>query len=110
MSRYFRKSTAINGSQQYKKVFDKRGVSNITQFRTPQFRPVTDAELESIEVYKHIFKIGDAYWNLSERAYGDPQFWWVIASFNKKPTLSDLKDGDIVRIPVDLSQALELLE
>ena len=110
MSRYRKKSQAVNGSHQYKKTFDTRGVSSIRQFRTPEFRPVTEQELESIEVYKHVFNIGDAYWNLSERAYGDSQFWWVIASFNRKPTLSDLKPGDIIKIPVDLSQALELLE
>ena len=110
MSRYFRRSTGRNGHRQYKKMLDERGVNHIEQYRTPVYRPVSDAELEGFDIYEHLFKPGDAYWRLSKQVYGDPKFWWVIASFNRRPTLSHLEPGDIIRIPVDLSQALEILE
>ncbi len=110
MSRYFTRKTARNRNKQYKKLFDERGVKHIKQFRTPIYAPVDNLDLLNIETVEYIFQQGDAFWKLSEQAYGDPKFWWVIASFNRTPTLAHLKPGDIVKIPVDLSQALEILE
>ena len=110
MSRFFRRFTGINANRKYEKVFDERGIKFVEQYRTPIFRQVTDEQLESVEVFEHVFQPGDAYWQLSSAAYGDPKFWWVIASFNKAPTLSNLEPGTVIRIPVDLSLALELLD
>ena len=99
MSRYFIRTKGTNYNISYKKLFKKRGIDKIEQYRTPVFRPVTDKELEGVESYIHIMQLGDAYWKLSTRAYGDPQFWWVIASFNRRPTLSDVPIGTKIKIP-----------
>jgi len=110
MSRYFRRSTAINSNKQYKNILDKKGRNHIEQYRTPVFRPVDEEIIATIEIYDYVFHPGDAYWKISNNIYGDPSFWWVIASFNRKPTLAHCKAGDIIRVPVELSIALEALE
>ena len=47
---------------------------------------------------------------LAHQFYGDFKQWWVIAGFNKKPTESHVKMGDTIRIPKDISEALEVIE
>ena len=74
------------------------------------FGQVTDEVLDTMEIYSYIFRSGDAYWKISNYFYGDPSYWWVIASFNRKPTLSHLRPGDIIKVPLDLAAALEVLE
>ena len=54
----------------------------------------------------HVWSLGDHYYKLAERYYGDPNYWWVIAWFNKKPTEGHVKAGDIIRIPTPLGQVL----
>lgn len=47
---------------------------------------------------------------ISTRFYGTPDYFWVIAAHNQiKDTLS-IDVGDLLRIPVDLSEVLRLLE
>ena len=110
MSRYFRRNKAVNDSIMYEKYFKKKGRRTVEQYRTPVFGQVTDEVLDSMDIYLYIFSPGDAYWKISNYFYGDPSFWWVIASFNKKPTLSHLRPGDTIKVPVDLNAALEVLE
>ena len=65
---------------------------------------------DSIETIDHAWKYGDMYWKLSSFYYGDPEFWWVIAGFNKKPTEAHNKIGDTIKIPIRLSDALQVVE
>ena len=110
MSRYFRKEIATNDTEEYKDMLEKRGRKNIKQYRTPLFRSYEAGVLESVETYNYIFRKGDTYWKVANLVYGDPTFWWVIAAFNRVPTLSHLRQGDIVRVPLDLPTAIEALE
>ena len=54
-----------------------------------------------------MWKIGDRYWKYAAKYYDNPQMWWVIGWFNKKPAESDLKIGDKVLIPMPLEKILE---
>ena len=54
----------------------------------------------------HVWKQGDRYFKLASEYYGDPTLWWVIAWFNKKPTESHVKLGDIIQIPMPLETVL----
>jgi len=110
MSRYFRRETGINDSEQYRDAFEKRGRKNIKQYRTPTFRIYEAGVLESVETYNYIFQKGDTYWKIANIVYGDPTFWWVVAAFNRVPTLSHLRAGDVVKVPIDLANAIEALE
>ena len=109
MTRYKNKITAINENEQYEKLFEKRGINSIEQYRTPEYEFVEEDVLRSIDVYQHIWVQGDSYWALASRFYERPEYWWVIASFNRKPTESHVKIGDVIQIPADLYSALRVV-
>jgi len=109
MSRYSRRVTAINFEEQYDKMFEQRGVLQIEQYRTPISTPVEQKVLDSIEYQSHMWSMGDSYWRLARLFYGDSRYWWIIASFNKKPTEAHNLIGDEIRIPVNLSEALQVV-
>ena len=110
MSRYFSRMIVNNDQEQHKELFDKRGVREITQFATPRFESLEQEELDSINCYRHVWKYGDLFWKLSTKYYGNPKYWWVIASFNRKPTEGHIKLGEVMKIPVSLAEALQAVE
>lgn len=67
--------------------------------------PTFDDMLE-IDYENYVWTLGDRYYKLASAFYGNANYWWVIAWFNKKPTESHLKVGDVVRIPKSLSDVL----
>jgi nucleoid-associated protein YgaU len=109
MSRYLKRETAINGEEQYDKLFEKRGVKKIVQYRSPKAKHVTDEQLASIECFEYIWVYGDSFEKLAQKFYGNPSEWWVIASFNRMPTESHVKMGDKLRIPASLADALQVV-
>tara|TARA_Y100001937_G_C6992432_1_gene272701 strand:- start:201 stop:533 length:333 start_codon:yes stop_codon:yes gene_type:complete len=110
MSRYIRRLIATNNNDQYFKVFEERGVKKIEQYRTPEVVPADKELIDSVECHFHVWRTGDAYWKLSTNFYGTPDHWWVIASFNKKPTDSHNSIGDVIKIPFSLAEALQVVE
>ena len=110
MSRYNNRTKGINSDEQYKNLLDKRGVKRVEQYRTLSKEVFEQEVYDSIETINYVWKYGDMYWKLSSRIYGDPQYWWVIASFNKRPTESHNKIGDTLKIPINLADALQVVE
>tara|TARA_R100001082_G_scaffold111108_2_gene93419 strand:+ start:4996 stop:5328 length:333 start_codon:yes stop_codon:yes gene_type:complete len=110
MSRYKKRRKAINGDDTYRNLFDIRGVKSVEQYRTLAKDVYEQEVYDSIDVVEHPWRFGDMYWRLSARYYGDPQYWWVIASFNKRPTEHLNKIGDIIEIPINLADALQVVE
>ncbi len=110
MSRYSFKPTAINDYQMYDKVLEKRGVNKILQYRTPKSKYVDQDIMDSIETTEYVWRYGDTYWKLASTFYGDPKLWWVIAAYNKKPTESHVNMGDIIKVPLSLADALQVVE
>ncbi len=109
MSRYQRREKAINENEMYDKLLKDRGVKRIEQHRTPDLLPAEDEALSLIETQAHFWSMGDSYWKLSTLYYGDPVHWWVIASFNKRPTEAHNMIGDRLDIPVNLAEALQVV-
>ena len=62
--------------------------------------------MANFDTTTHIWKLGDRYHKLASEYYADSELWWVIASYNKKPTEFHLKAGDIVYIPMPLETVL----
>ena len=106
MSRYLSRKKAINDKEQYDKLFEKRGVRKIVQYRSPSANFTTDKDLDSISCHQIVWTTGMSFEKLAERYYGDFNQWWIIAGFNKAPTESHVKNGDIIRIPKDIADGL----
>ena len=110
MSRYDTRESVFNQDKLYKKLLEKRGNKRITQYTTPSHYAADPELLASIESFIYRWKKSDSFWKLSARVYGDPSHWWVIAGFNRVPTEAHLKAGDVIRIPVSLVKAFEVLK
>ena len=109
MSRYNNRRTGINSSEQYLDVLDKRGVNSIEQYRTPEKEVFEQEVYDSVSTVNYTWTYGDSYWRLASFYYGDSRFWYVIASFNKRPTESHNKIGDVLKIPISLADALQVV-
>ncbi len=109
MSRYMGRSTFTNNLEYYKEFLDERGVNLIQQYRTGKLRHPSIEEMASLERIRHVWKVGDRFYKLADRHYGDSKLWWVIAWFNLKPTEGHCKTGDVLRIPLPLDRVLEML-
>ena len=55
-------------------------------------------------------KFGDRMDNLANKYYGDSRYWWVIAWWNSFPTEASITLGTPLSIPLNLEQALIVLE
>ena len=104
MSRYKTRQKATNSSESYKDIFDEKGVKQIKQYRTPILR-----EMKNLSYKQYVWKNGDTFWKLSFDYYGDTSYWYIIAQFNSTPTEAHVSEGDTIRIPIDLAQALRII-
>lgn len=109
MSRYLKREKATNDKEQYDKLFEKRGVRKIVQYRSPSADYITDEELSKIECHNITWYFGLSFEKLAAEYYGNPNNWWVIASFNRKPTESHIKIGEVIRVPKLLADALRVV-
>ena len=110
MSRYNKRIQAINSDEQYESVFEKRGVKKIKQYRTISKTVYEKDVYQSIRTIDYAWSFGDMYFKIANTFYGDPQYWWIIASYNNRPTEAHNKIGDTLKIPLDLADALQVLE
>ena len=106
MSRYDRHFTLKNSSDLYENFFKDRNIKFINQFETKDLKYPTTQQISQLNLIEHVWAQHDKFWRLSEKYYGDPNYWWVIAFFNEKPTEHNANIGDIVIIPTPLERIL----
>ena len=105
-SRYTNTKVFRNRLARYENVFEERGVKGITQYQTTQFKHLTDAQKASLYEKSYSWQVGDRLEKISSREYNDPQYWWIIARYNNKPTDAHYERGDTVKIPHPLNLVL----
>lgn len=105
-TRYEDSELAVNTNEIYQKALQERNVKKINQYRTQTLKYPSEEERAELVIGRHVWSATDKFWRLSEKFYGDPQYWWVIAFYNKKPTELDVESGEIIFIPTPLDQVL----
>ena len=105
----FTSTTIINDIDFYRELRERRGVKQIEQFTTPRLRQPTVSDRLRLKTSTHIWKYGDRFYNLAHQYYGDARYWWIIAWFNGIPTEAEANTGDVLEIPLDISEALLVL-
>ena len=108
--RYRNREVLFNRSPQFRSILKKRGLRSINQFKTGQFRYPTPDEIKNLNLKQHIWKTGDHYYKLAHKYYGDVNYWWLIAIFNKKPTEADVEYGDVIYVPTPLQKVLRVMQ
>jgi hypothetical protein len=105
-NRYDDRKIFKNANEMYERVFDERDVRFIRHYGSPNMRYPTIPQLREIKSIQHIWKVGDRFYKLASSYYSNPQYWWVIAQYNKRPTESDLIPGNLLYIPLPLETVL----
>jgi nucleoid-associated protein YgaU len=109
-SRYAGEEILNNDSSFYRFLRKMRqNQKNIKQYKTQILHHPRSAERMAISKDTYIWSIGDHFYNLAAKYYGDPTYWWVIAWYNGTPTEADVSPGTIIQIPTNLEEALRLL-
>ena len=106
-SRYTNTRIFKNDDPEYRKsIFNKRGISQTFQYATYVFDYPTNDEIAAFQNISRIWNSGDKLFNVAAEYYGSPEYWWIIAWYNKKPTEAHFKVGDTYFIPLPLSDVL----
>jgi nucleoid-associated protein YgaU len=108
-SRYDDKTPRINNSDGYQQVFEDRGVKFIKHYSTPELKHAHFKQIAELSHYHHVWKLGDKLYKLASIHYNSPKLWWLIAWYNKTPTESHIKPGQIIRIPFPLNKVKSIL-
>jgi hypothetical protein len=108
-SRYEEREIFKNRQKLYNELFDERGVNFVRQFSTPIFEYPTPAEFSQLNIETVPWSRGQRFWKIAETEYGNPELWWVIAWFNKKPTEAGIRLGDLILVPKPLDRVFNLL-
>lgn len=109
MSRYGSSNITNNNSDFYSPLAEKRGLKAIQHFQTVVIHNPQIFERMQIRTNSHVWKYGDRYYKLANTYYGDPQLWWIIAWYNGYPTEVNVKVGDVLEIPLNFEQIIEVL-
>ena len=107
--RYLSRTTFKNRSEAYKEFLEEKGLKRIVQYPTPILKHLSTSQIARLERIPHIWKVGDRYYKLAYKHYGNPKYWWVIAWYNKRPTESHVTLGNTVYIPTPLDDVLRFL-
>jgi nucleoid-associated protein YgaU len=106
--RYKKRILAFNDNELYSEHFVERGVKFIDQYMTPKLAHATPSQIKKMNVINHSWTHGDKYYKLAHKYYDDSALWWVIAWFNKKPTESHVKIGEVIYIPTPINEVLKI--
>ena len=108
--RYNNRTIRRNTNSVYREQLINRGRRFINQFGTARLKYPTPEQMSTINTDSYIWSLGDRYFRLAHQFYDDPRLWWVIAWFNQKPTEAHVKAGDLILVPVDLDQILNIFD
>lgn len=93
----------------YSDKFDKRRREFLLKKETLNIKYPEFEDILGFEYVSYIWSVGSSYYKLADLHYGDPNYWWVIAWFNKKPTESHISLGDVIRVPKPIGEVLTAL-
>ena len=94
----------------YNSILEGRGLKNkgITIYETPEFFHPSAADMASLSLTPHRWILGDKFYKLAHKHYGESEYWWVIAWFNQTPTEAHVDLGDLLYVPAPLDDVLDI--
>jgi hypothetical protein len=110
-SRFSTRQIFLNNTREYKNSFFKsRGIQQLYQFGMPRISYPTPEEKSSLDNRLGVWKATDTLYNIANSYYGAPEYWWVIAWYNKKASEAEFKVGDQFYVPLPLESVLAFVE
>lgn len=108
-NRYDNRLIFRNRSKFYEKLFEERGVKSIRHFNTAVFGYPSPGAIRGLTTVPHMWTAGDRFYKLAAYYYSMPQYWWVIALYNKLPTEANVSLGELIYIPLPIEKILSNL-
>ena len=84
-------------------------MGSIVQYTSPTMKTITVAERSRLSILEKQWGTGDRLYKLAAEHYGSSKYWWVIAWWNSYGVEADVANGALIRIPLDLTEALRVL-
>ncbi len=106
INRYDYRSVYKLNSSLYEYILKEKNLKHIDYYSTPYFKYPTGEQMENIDYDEHVWTLGDRFYKLAQKYYGDVRDWWIIAKFNNKPTESHVSLGEVILIPKNIQQFL----
>ena len=109
-SRYNGREIFLNKDKNYKNVFFKdRDIQETFQYDMPNISYPTPEETRELENVVQVWGATDTLYNTSNKFYGSPKYWWVIAWYNKRASEAEFEVGDQYYVPLPLEAVLEFI-
>jgi len=108
MGRNIDRRIVYNDSEAVAIMLARRGKESVEHYGKIDINPIFLEDRAALNTKKHVFTIGDRLFKLAYKEYGDSQYWYLLAWWNKKPTDFHCKVGDVIYIPFPLQDVLYL--
>jgi len=115
-SRFQNRSVLNNMAMKYMEYNAKKSSRNlgmgslaILQYDTAELYFPSSRQMRELEFDSYVWRQGDSLPTVAHSYYGDPNLWWIIAWFNKKPLPSDYKLGDVIDILLDYNEVYNFM-
>lgn len=102
------RNIGVNRTVQYQELLDKKNIKLIKHYFTPSLKFPTAEELSTLTLISHSWRLGDRYFKLAHKYYGNSKYWWIIAWHNLAPTEHHLSIGTTIEIPLPLDRVLKM--
>ena len=107
-SRYHNTPIFLNDDEHYKNVFFRnRDINETFQYDLSILSYPSAEAITSFTNISRIWTATDTLYNVSTEFYGSPDYWWVVAFYNKKASEAEFEVGDLYFIPLPLEDILE---
>jgi hypothetical protein len=106
-SRYSRREIFLNNNKKYRNVFFKeRDMEETFQYDSPKISYPSPSEIRKLNNVLLVWSATDKLYNVASKYYGSPEYWWVIAWYNKRASEAEFKTGDQYYVPLPLDAVL----
>lgn len=107
--RYDNKQTKTTTDQN--ELVKKRDRNIIRHYRSgDKLKHLNDRQIARLSLVSHVWKQTDTFYKVSNDVYDNPDYWWIVAWFNKTPTEFHLDSGDVIHVPTPLETVLSMME
>ena len=104
-SRY-RKTAVLQDQFSYKLNPVTKKKPTLTFYNSLKFQALENTAFDSLQITEVVYKNTDTLMGLSQKHYGDPAYWWVIALINNVGSERDIILGQSLVVLTPLSTLL----
>lgn len=108
-SRYNKEKVFQNSSEAYSEMLNKKKLGTINTVFQKKMNNFSSDIASKLTLEPHIWAVTDKIYNVSNKFYGSPDFWWLILWANNKMSVFEIEIGEIIYIPLSLEKTISLV-